>query len=230
MRPYVICHMLSSIDGKVTGKFLKHDIAIKNSEIYYEINRRLDADCFICGRVTMEESFTGGFYPDLSKYKDIDITYDDFIASNNYLKYAVSFDRLGKLGWTSPVINDEDPGYDNHHIIEVLTRKAKKEYLAYLKDIGISYIFAGDIDIDINLALTKLNELFNINKALLEGGSIINGAFLKANAVDEISLVVVPITAEKEDKPLFFDGNIVEFKLEKIESVEDAVILNYKRR
>ena len=186
----------------------------------------------MCGRVTMEESFTGGFYPDLSKYKDIDITYDDFIASNNYLKYAVSFDRLGKVGWTSPVINDEDPGYDNHHIIEVLTRKVKKEYLAYLKDIGISYIFAGDIDIDIdiNLALNKLKELFNINKALLEGGSIINGAFLKADAVDEISLVVVPITAEKEDKPLFFDGNIVEFKLEKIESVEEAVILNYKRR
>lgn len=40
---------------------------------------------------------------------------------------------------------------------------------------------------------------------MLEGGSIINGAFLKADAVDELSLVVAPVTANAEDKPLFSD-------------------------
>ena len=34
-RPYVICHMLSSIDGKVTGEFLSSKNASKGIEEYY---------------------------------------------------------------------------------------------------------------------------------------------------------------------------------------------------
>lgn len=35
MKPYIICHMVTSIDGKVTGEFLNKN----NHEIYYQINR-----------------------------------------------------------------------------------------------------------------------------------------------------------------------------------------------
>lgn len=42
---------------------------------------------------------------------------------------------------------------------------------------GVSYIFAGKNDIDIKLALNKLYSIFGIKKLLLEGGSVINGAF-----------------------------------------------------
>ena len=228
-RPYIICHMLSSIDGKVTGKFLEDENVIPATNIYYEINRNLNADCFICGRGTMESSFTHGFYPKLSKYANVDIDYDDYVADNEFNTYAVAMDRYGKLGWVSNIIEDEDPGYDKHHIIEVLTKSVKKEYLAYLKDIGVSYIFAGDNDLDISLAMTKLYNLFNIKVALLEGGSIINGTFLKTDLIDEISLVIAPITAEKEDKSVFYDGNINYYKIKNIKKVNDIIILNYKR-
>lgn len=77
--------------------------------------------------------------------------------------------------------------------------------LAYYRKIGISYIFAGKDDIDINTALNKLYALFDIKVMLLEGGSIINGAFLRAGAVDNISQVIVPVVADKDDKPLFSD-------------------------
>lgn len=229
MKPYIICHMLSSIDGKVTGKFLEDENVIPATNIYYEINRNLNADCFICGRGTMESSFTHGFYPKLSKYANVDIDYDDYVADNEFNTYAVAMDRYGKLGWVSNIIEDEDPGYDKHHIIEVLTKSVKKEYLAYLKDIGVSYIFAGDNDLDISLAMTKLYNLFNIKVALLEGGSIINGTFLKTDLIDEISLVIAPITAEKEDKSVFYDGNINYYKIKNIKKVNDIIILNYKR-
>ena len=71
-RPYIICHMVMSIDGKVTGDFLFLPECVGATEIYYRLNRELKADGFICGRVTMESSFTGGWYPDSTKYEPIE--------------------------------------------------------------------------------------------------------------------------------------------------------------
>ena len=152
----------------------------------------------------MESSFTGGFKPDLSGFADAEILKEDFIAQKHHY-YAVSFDRHGSVGWTDSVIHDEDEGYDDCHIIEVLSKDTPVQMLAYYRSIGVSYIFAGEDDIDIHTALCKLYSLFGIKRLMMEGGSIINGAFLKADAVDELSLVVAPMTADADDKPLF-DG------------------------
>lgn len=67
--------------------------------------------------------------------------------------------------------------------------------LLYYRKIGVSYIFAGKNDIDINTVLNKLYDLFDIKVMLLEGGSIINGAFLFADAVDNVSQVIAPVIA-----------------------------------
>ena len=103
-------------------------------------------------------------------------------------------------------IVDEDPGYGNAHIIEVLCEDASDAYLAYLQSIGVSYIFAGKEDLNLPLALDKLYRLFSIQKLLLEGGSVINGAFARENMIDELSLVLVPTVAGKDGKPLFYDS------------------------
>ena len=76
-RPYIICHRVTSLDGKVTGDFLSRPECEAATEIYYEINREYKAkgsDGFICGRVTMEQSFTGGWYPDLSQYRPVELS------------------------------------------------------------------------------------------------------------------------------------------------------------
>lgn len=203
IRPYVICHMMTSLDGKVTGSFLTSEIGMQVSEDYYEINRKLKGDAFACGRVTMESSFTGGFKPDLAVFADADIPKEDYIAQKHHY-YAVSFDRHGSVGWSDSVIHDEDEGYDDCHIIKVLCEDTPVQMLAYYRSIGVSYIFAGEHDIDIHTALCKLYTNFGIKQLKLEGGSIINGAFLKADAVDELSLMVAPVTADAEDKPLFY--------------------------
>lgn len=44
LRPFVICHMVTSIDSKVTGDFLYSKKGTEVSETYYEINRRLKGD------------------------------------------------------------------------------------------------------------------------------------------------------------------------------------------
>lgn len=229
IRPYVICHMMTSIDGKVTGDFLYGEKGTNSSESYYEINRRIKGDAFSCGRITMEGSFTNGYKPDLSSFKDADVSYEDYVAMKHSY-YAVSFDRLGNVGWKENIIRDSDEGYDNCHIIEVLTEKTSAEKLAYYKSIGVSYIFAGKDDIDINTALSKLHNLFGIKKLLLEGGSIINGAFLKAGCVDELSLIVTPVIADKDDKPLFYDSSVTDFEFVSSEKMpDDSLWIRYER-
>ena len=230
-RPYVICHMVTSIDGKVTGDFLSRPECEKATDIYYELNREYNkngASGFICGRVTMESSFTGGWYSDLTKHEPIE-NKDDFITDILSGFYAVSFDPKGKLGWKSNKIIDEDPGYGGAQIIEVLTEQVDGRYLAYLQEMNIPYIFAGETEIDVKVALEKLKSLMGINSLLLEGGSIVNGYFQRLGVIDEISLVVAPIIADADDKPLFMNSTVSDFELKEIKRYDDVVWMNYKK-
>ncbi len=232
MRPYIICHMVTSIDGKVTGDFLSRPECEAATDVYYELNRTYNqngANGFLCGRVTMEGSFTGGWYPDLTGYESIG-NQDDFIPDNLSGFYAISFDPKGKLGWQEAKIVDEDPGYGGAQIVEVLTHQADGRYLAYLRDLGIPYIFAGETEIDVAMALEKLSNFLGIQKILLEGGSIVNGYFNRAAVIDELSLVVAPIVAEADDKPLFMDSLSEDFKLQETKQYEDVLWLNYIRK
>lgn len=226
--------MVTSVDGKVTGDFLFSPECAGATELYYDINRRLRSDGFICGRITMEGSFTGGYYPDLSEYDPI--CYDDglkkdFIPDAMSGFYAVAFDPKGRLGWKSNKIIDPDgdPGYDGAQIIEVLTEQADERYLGYLEAMKIPYIFAGKTEIDVQQALFKLKSVIGCERLLLEGGSVINGAFQRADAIDELSLVVAPVVADKDDKPLFTDGTFSAFGLVRADSINGNVVLNYRK-
>lgn len=229
-RPYIICHMVTSIDGKVTGDFLFKDACARATEIYYDINRNAKSDGFICGRVTMEGSFTGGYYPDLSAYAPV-TDKNDYVPDSLSGFYAVAFDTNGKLGWKSNKIIDPDgdPGYDGAQIIEVLSKNVDGRYLGFLKAMEIPYIFAGEDKIDVELALCKFKNIIGIDTLLLEGGSILNGAFQRANVIDELSLVVAPIVADQNDKPLFTNSTSASFQLTKSETKDGVVVLNYKR-
>lgn len=229
-RPYIICHMSITLDGKVTGEHLSRAGHSPASEVYYEYNSNFKADGFACGRITMERSFTGGWYPDLSvfqpAYSSMDYLVDEITGF-----YAVAFDPHGRLGWQSNRIvdPDEDPGYDQAQIIEVLTHQVSGQYLTYLQSMGIPYIFAGDSEINIEEALFKLKAYFGINTLLLEGGSILDGAFQRAGVIDELSLVVDPVIGG-EGKPLCWDSQVEEYRLVNLKNHDGILWVNYRRR
>lgn len=230
-RPYIICHMVSSLDGKVTGKYLFTDACKEATDLYYQLHREYNADAFACGRITMEGSFTGGWYPDLSAFEQTE-DFRDYLTDATGDFFAVAFDPHGRLGWKSNRIvdADEDPGYDKARIIEVLTHQVSGRYLTYLQSLGIPYIFAGQTQIDIDEALRKLKTYFGINRLLLEGGSILNGAFQRSGVIDELSLVVAPMVADAEDKPLFMNSTLESYVLEEIQNHHGNLWLNYKSR
>ena len=73
-------------------------------------------------------------------------------------------------------------------------------------------IFCGEKKIDIKTSLVKLKKLFGIDKMLLQGGPIIDGAFIDADCIDAISLIICPCTSEG-GVTLFNPSKYVEFKL-----------------
>jgi riboflavin biosynthesis pyrimidine reductase len=80
-----------------------------------------------------------------------------------------------------------------------------------------------------------LAEHFGIRRLLLEGGGHINGAFLQADLVDEVSLLLVPGIDGRHEIPAVFDGvnpaqkTAVPLKLKSIERREkDALWLRYE--
>ena len=95
----------------------------------------------------------------------------------------------------------------------------------------IPYIFAGESEIDVELALFKLKNIIGINNLLLEGGSIVNGYFERADMIDELSLVVAPMIAGSEDKPLFMNSTMTAYKVKTIKQYNDGVVwINYIRK
>lgn len=231
MKPYIITHMMISLDGKATGNFLYSSVGESASEYYYGIHRELRtyADGFACGRRTMEESFTKYRQIDLAPYQNENVNAGDFVAEKSDF-YAICFDTFGRVGWEDALIHDEDSGYDHCGIIEVVSKRAPKAYLAYLRSKKISYIIAGEIKIDIALALQKLKQLFKINTLILEGGPTLNHSFQREGFVDDLSLVVCPMIAGNDAKTLFLDGNEEEYVLIHHRIHEDgSIYLRYSK-
>lgn len=234
-KPRIILHMLMSLDEKVTGSFLEGEIGAVACEEYFRLHKEYGAQGFICGRVTMEDSFTKYEKPDLSALNGEPIEREDFVAKKAPF-YAVSIDPKGAVGWYGADIVDEDDGYNGAHIIEVLTAKASDAYIKYLREKGISYIFCGEEKVDILVLCEKLRKLFEIEKILLEGGPVTNLSFLEAGVIDKINVVIAPTYNKAGEGDTLFHGLKTEKALRKyslrgvLELKGECALMTYERK
>lgn len=88
----------------------------------------------------------------------------------------------------------------------VLTAQVADAHVAGLRQDDVSYIFAGEQDLDLGLALEILNRELGIQRVLLEGGGVTNGAFLCVGLIDEISLAIFPAVDGAQGAPCVFDS------------------------
>ena len=191
MRPHVICHMMAAIDGRiVTGHW--SDLGDGWNE-YERTAATLEADAWMCGRVTMEAIAAGvrevkGTVSRSARRPGggpVRPERPDFVAPGARARYAVALDPSGRLIWEANEI-------DGDHIVAVLGEGVPDEYLAGLRDGGVSYLLvrtpadegADQGPLDLAAALEKLLGLFGIRTLLLEGGGRINGAMLRAGLID----------------------------------------------
>jgi 2,5-diamino-6-(ribosylamino)-4(3H)-pyrimidinone 5'-phosphate reductase len=212
-RPRVICHMLASIDGRiVTGDW---PLSPEGRRQYEQVHASYDADGWICGRVTMEpfakrvrsDAEVAREHPSRSVPSSEakgsgqaagGAPREDFVAPGAHESFAFAIDPSGRLAWESSDI-------DGDHVVAILSERVSNEYLAFLRERGVSYLLAGARDVDLSLALEKVGEHFGVRTLMLEGGGRINGGMLRAGLIDEVSLLVAPIADGRIGTPALFD-------------------------
>jgi 2,5-diamino-6-(ribosylamino)-4(3H)-pyrimidinone 5'-phosphate reductase len=196
-RPRVVCHMMASVDGRIVTE----DWPLSAAELrqYEAVHETYGADAWIVGRVTMEQHFAAG----ARSPSDIAQQYsgsprEDFIAPGEHESFAIAVDPSGRLVWDAGEM-------DGDHIVAMLTERVSDDYLASLRQRGVSYLLAGRDELDLVLGLEKIGSRLGVRTLMLEGGGGINGSILRAGLVDELSLLVAPVADGRAGMATLFD-------------------------
>jgi riboflavin biosynthesis pyrimidine reductase len=224
MKPYIVVHMMSSIDGRSLTDGWNLDFA---GDLYETTAATFAADGWICGRVTMQEISHGTDFP--KGLARTPIPRSHHFVERAASQYAISIDPQGRVAWKSNTAL-------NSHVIEVLTEQVSDDFLAYLQSIGVSYVFGGKSEIDLAAVIDTLARELKVKKLIVEGGSHVSGAFVHAGLVDEVSVLILPLVDARADHPVSFEVAMKAWKAPaylKLKSVEkadhDAVWLRYTK-
>ncbi|HJQ61140.1 MAG TPA: RibD family protein [Vineibacter sp.] len=195
MKPYVICHMVASVDGRtLSSRWRPKDN--RDAGLFERLHDQLEGDAWLVGRVTGREFAKRDAYPGHATQA---FPREAWIRDRDAAAYGVVLDAHGKIAWGRADIGG-DP------IVVVLTEQVSDAHLAGLRGDGVSYIFAGAQTIDLAAALEILNRELGVERLLLEGGGGANGSFLRAGLVDELSLAILPAVDGAKGAPSVFDS------------------------
>jgi len=179
MRPHIICHIVASIDGRIDCAMVDR---ISGDE-YYTALEQLNCPSTLEGRVTMQH-----YYASQQPAAAIDPTpvgEPSWHVACQAPAYSIAVDTRGILRWQSGMVNDRP-------LICIMSEQVPRAHLDNLRAQGISWIVAGHDAIDLAQAMDVLGEQFGIQRLALLGGAHINGGFLRAGLIDEVSLLVAP--------------------------------------
>lgn len=203
-RPYIICFMTASIDGKLrTQRYSKsyysddylneYDLIASNDLTYAGGLKR---QAIIIGRLTYYEDCCKKEF-DYLKYSPAS-TFVPHKAKSTTEIYAIITDSKGKS------IYDDNKAF-GYNVIAVLGETVSEEYLRYLRERDVSYVFAGKDGHNFHKALKQLQEVFGLERLMLEGGGAINGSFLKMGLIDEIAVMISPSIDGLAGEPSIFE-------------------------
>ena len=172
MRPTIVCHMMSSIDGRLNGDRWSEPFDGKNRDIlfapYYTISERLSPEAHMLGRNTVQIHFCPKTFDHTGLPRAV--RPEPYLALSPAPRKLVILDPHGKIFYDTNTIMDSG-------IIAVLGENVSEAYLTHLRENDISYLFAGADGHDLENAMEQIGTLFNIERIVLEGGGIVNGQF-----------------------------------------------------
>ena len=235
-RPFVVCHMLASLDGKIDGAFFGAPEAAPALKAYGELRNFYGCQATLYGTTTMLGGYADGRVGALSAGNVLPPKKDWVNPTVKALgNFIVSVDPVGELAFSFSAIGKK--GRPAAHVIEALTEQASPAYLAYLQKQGVSYVFAGKDRLDCPLLLQKLRNLFDIEKLMVAGGGTVNWSFLAAGLIDELSLVIAPVADGGTESVSIFEqseflphSGPVAFHLTEAKAMnEDVLWLRYNR-
>ncbi len=222
MKPYIVCHMMASVDGRIDCAMTEQ---IDPSNAYYDALEQLDCPTTIEGRVTMQIHFALPEPFVASSSEPIGRT-AFHKAANGKPGYDVAIDTHGKLRWPNAQ-------YGRPQLV-IACEDCPKEYFDTLNRQGISWIAVGKTRIDLARAVDILNTEFGVERIAVVGGGHINGAFLATGLLDEVSLMIGPGVDGRKGMAAVFDGidepnrPATLLQLQSVERMGDTVWMRYK--
>jgi riboflavin biosynthesis pyrimidine reductase len=188
--------MCTTVDGKIIGNRWGKLPGYKHESDLFETSAAsFGIGAWLVGTTTMDE-----FDGKKTKLPRAPKSFSrrDHIASQKATRLAIGADAKG-------VLRFQENEVDGDHIVVLVSERVGNDYLAHLQSAGVSYLFCGKTEIDLQVALKKLRKTFNLRKLMLQGGGKFNGAMLLAGLVDEISHLTVPVADGGEGVASFFD-------------------------
>jgi riboflavin biosynthesis pyrimidine reductase len=221
--PLVYVYMLESIDGKASGEVLDAPASKFGKNYYFSHQYSWGSKSILLGRGTFQ-IFLSWIKADKIDYTGIsseNIEKKDYLSENRKKTeyYYITIDKNGKLPF--PTGYGNFGGKQECHIITILSEDVDLKYLAYLQKKGVSYIFAGEKNIDLKVALKKLKDLFGIEKIICEGGPTTTQSFLNENLVDKLIILKHPCIAQPGALPVFGNANLSSWSLESFQMLSD---------
>ena len=157
MRPYVICHMCTTIDGKILGDRWGKLPGRKDSATLFETTAAsFGIGAWLVGTTTMKE-FAGRNVKLPRARKPV--IRRDHIADKNAKRLAIGVDVKG-------VLRFQENEVDGDHVVLLVTDRVGDDYLAHLQSAGVSYLFCGRKEVDLRVALRKLGNDFHLRKLM----------------------------------------------------------------
>lgn len=221
-KPHIICHMMTSIDGRIDCAMTEH---LPGVEEYYNTLDSFNAPTRVSGRVTaeLEMALPGEF----SSSSVTPFRMEAFHKAKSSEGYEIVLDTHGSLLWNDQ-LNEKRP------LLIITSENVSKEYLDYLTEKHISWIACGRKEINLRRACAILFDTFSIKRMVVVGGGRINAGFLAAGLLDEISILIGAGIDGREGMSAVFDGlpknrPVTSLKLEQVKSFDSgSVWIRYK--
>lgn len=192
-RPYMICHMMASVDGRIDCAMTE---CLPGVQEYYAALDALQAPTRISGRVTaqLEMAQPGLFSCETQE----PLGKEAFSKAEDAEGYEVVADTRGTLLWNG--------GEEDRPLLILTSEQVSREYLAYLDRAHISWIACGKEHIDLKRACEILHSAFGVERAAVVGGGHINAGFLSAGLLDEVSVLIGAGIDGRGGMSAVFDG------------------------
>lgn len=184
---------MSSVDGRIDCAMTAE---IEKTDVYYQALDKLEFDAVLEGRVSRQMHYA---LPTPFKANDATpIKEEKYYMHHAADHYDIAIDTHGSLMWPESASTD--------NLLVITDEQCPKEYHNYLTEKGISWIACGKERIDFNRAVELLSDIFSVKRLGIVGGGHINGAFLQAKLLDEVSLMIGGGLDGRAGMAAVFDG------------------------
>ncbi|MDF2953117.1 MAG: Pyrimidine reductase [Thermodesulfobacterium sp.] len=186
-RPYIIVVSEVTIDGKLTlyrGASSKELMSIMTKEVYkylHSIRAQVDAIMVGCETVRTDD-------PSLTVR---------YVEGKNPIRVIPC--STSNVPLNANIFSKDAP------TIIVTTKRAPKERVEKIKELGAEVIYAGEDLVNFDILLPLLYEK-GIKKLMVEGGASINWELARNGYIDEIRIIHLPVLVGGENVPTLVGG------------------------